>query len=232
MAPAASKSKAYSNPVATQADDVKYRSKYKELKVKVQEIEEDNEKLSVRILKSKKAIQRLRIERAILYDRLQSTTAPTNPYALSSAAHLSTLASSSDPSTSAASGAPPSILAPPSYPLAYPAAPGLFLKQLDAQKLAALQRGNGTTTTEYSEQPVQGVAGEGQAAREHAALMAAGGAVNGGGAAAAPSGTNGHEAAGPGEAVGAGPFGAPAAPPAAVPQAVPVPHNAMQVDQA
>ncbi|GAA5821314.1 hypothetical protein JCM11251_004565 [Rhodosporidiobolus azoricus] len=193
MAPAASKSKAYSNPVATQADDPKYRGKYKELKVKVQEIEEDNEKLSVRILKSKKAIQRLRIERAILYDRLQSTAAPTNPYALSSAMHLSALASSSssDPSTSNPN-APPSILSAPSYPLADPAAPDLFLKQLDAQKLAAIQRGNGsTTTTEYSEQPVQGVAGEGRAAKEQEALMAAGGPVNG---AVGASETNGHSA--------------------------------------
>lgn len=62
MAPAASKSKAYSNPISTQAglstwsllthhtsqadtrlpraDDVKYRNKYRELKVKVAEIED------------------------------------------------------------------------------------------------------------------------------------------------------------------------------------------------
>lgn len=69
------------------ADDVKYRQKYKELKAKLAEIEEvrraslysrrarrradlivsvlqDNTKLSVKILKSKKAIQRLRIERS------------------------------------------------------------------------------------------------------------------------------------------------------------------------
>ncbi|BGP14620.1 hypothetical protein JCM10213_002212 [Rhodosporidiobolus nylandii] len=212
MAPASAKSKAYSNP-ATQADDAKYASKYKELKVKVQEVEEDNTKLSVQILKSKKAIQRLRIERAILYDRLQSTVAPTNPYSLSSAAHFASLASSSDPSSSSA--APPSILAPPNYPLADPAAPELFLKQLDAQKLAALQRGNGATTSSYGQQPFAGVAGEAQAAQDHRASV--GETANGA--------ANGQHAAGP--------FAAPAAPPAAVPQAVSVPHQsyAMQVDQ-
>ncbi|GAA5873565.1 hypothetical protein JCM1840_005962 [Sporobolomyces johnsonii] len=173
MAPAASKSKAYSNPLATQADDAKYKSKYKELKAKVQEIEEDNTKLSMRILRSKKAIQRLRIERAILYDRLQSNTAPSNPFALSSAAHLATVASSAPPS---APGAPPSILTAPSYPLADPSAPSLFLKQLDAQKLAALQRGGDGG---FGERPHSGVAGEGQKAREEAALMAAGGPING-----------------------------------------------------
>ncbi|GAA5898488.1 uncharacterized protein JCM6883_003332 [Sporobolomyces salmoneus] len=167
MAPAASKSKAYSNPISTQADDVKYRTKYKELKTKVAEIEDDNTKLSVKILKSKKAIQRLRIERAILYDRLQNTTAPTNPYALSSAAHLSTLASTTSQSTS---NGPPSILSTPSYPLADPEAPSLFLKQLDAQKLAALQRGEAG----FGEMPKAGVQGEGAKEQEEKDLLAAG----------------------------------------------------------
>ncbi|GAA6058635.1 hypothetical protein JCM10212_004046 [Sporobolomyces blumeae] len=176
MPPAASKSKAYSNPISTQADDAKYRNKYKELKVKVHEIEEDNTKLSVQILKSKKAIQRLRIQRAILYDRLQNTAAPTNPYALSSAQHLSKLAS--DPSASASSSSassnapqppPPSILANPPYPLVDPSAPSLFLKQLDAQKLAAVQNAEGG----FGATPQSGVAGEGQPAHELKDLLAA-----------------------------------------------------------
>ncbi|GAA5855505.1 hypothetical protein JCM8547_007862 [Rhodosporidiobolus lusitaniae] len=226
MAPAASKSKAYSTPVATQADDAKYRSKYKELKGKVQEIEEDNTKLSVKILKSKKTIQRLRIERAILYDRLQQTTAPTNPYALSSATHLSNLASSSDPSSSTSAGLPPSILSKPSYPLADPGAPDLFLKQLDAQKLAALQHQNGSTSTQFGEQPAVGVAGEGRGAMELAALLAPGGEQNG----AAEGAANGQQA-GP---TAGGAYDA-AHPTAAAPQAAPAPHlhqSAMQVDQA
>ncbi|GAA5829632.1 hypothetical protein JCM5353_003107 [Sporobolomyces roseus] len=169
MAPAGSKSKAYSNPISTQADDAKYRTKYKELKAKVSEIEDDNTKLSVKILKSKKAIQRLRIERAILYDRVTSTTAPTNPYALSSAAHLSTLASSSS------SQQPPSILSHPAYPLADPSAPSLYLKQLDAQKLAALQRGEAG----FGEMVKAGVEGEGEKEREEKALLSAGGEVGG-----------------------------------------------------
>ncbi|KAM0754562.1 hypothetical protein T439DRAFT_377024 [Meredithblackwellia eburnea MCA 4105] len=78
------KSKAYSAGVATQADDAKYKLKCKELKSKVAEIEEDNTKLHLKILKSKKNIHRLRIQRAILYDRLQSSATPSNPYKLSS----------------------------------------------------------------------------------------------------------------------------------------------------
>ncbi|GAA6025985.1 hypothetical protein JCM11491_000589 [Sporobolomyces phaffii] len=170
MAPAATKSKAYSNPVSTQADDVKYRTKYRELKTKVAEIEDDNTKLSVKILKSKKAIQRLRIERAILYDRLQKTTAPTNPYALSSAAHLSHLAAASSSTSTSQPNAPPSILDAPSYPLADPAAPALYLKQLDAQKLAAIQRGEAG----FGEMPKTGVKGEGAQAREVHELLSAG----------------------------------------------------------
>ncbi|GAA5975971.1 hypothetical protein JCM10908_005342 [Rhodotorula pacifica] len=176
MAPAASK-KAYGSGVATQADDAKYRQKYGELKRKLAEVEEDNTKLSVKILRSKKAIQRLRIERAILYDRLQSTVAPTNPYALSSAAHLSTLAASSSSSSASTSAAlPPNILQPPSYPLADPQAPTLFLQQLDAQKLAALQHGPGAEV-DFAAKPVEGIVGEAQQAREHERLMAAGGAI-------------------------------------------------------
>ncbi|GAA5823235.1 hypothetical protein JCM3770_000092 [Rhodotorula araucariae] len=211
--PSAPKAKAYTGIVATQTDDAKYRQKYRELRTKVQEIEEDNTKLSVKILKSKKAIQRLRIERAILYDRLQGTVAPTNPYALSSAAHLASLASSS---TSTDPNAPPSILAPPSYPLADPAAPELFLRQLDAQKLAALeQQPDSVTHVEFGERPVDGIVGEGDAAMQHRALLAAGGPANGHG--------------------GAGPSGAAAAPAlAAVPQAMELAHAQAQaqLDQA
>ncbi|GAA6004809.1 uncharacterized protein JCM10292_002523 [Rhodotorula paludigena] len=232
MAPAASKNKSYGGIVATQIDDVKYRQKVKEIKQKVQEIEEDNTKLSVKILKSKKAIQRLRIERAILYDRLQSTVAPTNPYALSSAAHLSTLASSS---TSTDPNAPATILAAPPYPLADPAAPDLFLKQLDAQKLAALEQGAGAATrTEYGERPIEGVVGEAEAGAQQRALLEAGGPVNGhggtmaGGSGAAATGAAQDQPHPSG-------LSAPAAPPAAVPQAVEVSHaqaQQMQIDHA
>jgi hypothetical protein len=118
---------------------------------------------------------------SILYDRLQSTVAPTNPYALSSAAHLATLASSSSSaSTSSSVNAPPTILQTPSYPLADPQAPTLFLQQLDAQKLAAVQHGvvgGGVSGTnlEFGAKPVEGVEGEAQQAREHEKLLKAGG---------------------------------------------------------
>ncbi|BGP23355.1 hypothetical protein Rt10032_c02g0902 [Rhodotorula toruloides] len=215
MPSAAAKSKAYSNPVATQADDVKYRQKYKELKAKLAEIEEDNTKLSVKILKSKKAIQRLRIERSILYDRLQGTVAPTNPYALHTVAHLSNLAASTSSAPSNPS-APPSILAPPFYALADPSAPSLFLRQLDAQKLAALQ--HGVVPTEYGEKPLEGVAGETHPQRELGALLAAGGPVNGHAQAEQASGSEVHGSA----------MHAPDAPQAAVPQAVEVSHQQAQ----
>lgn len=176
----------------------------------------------------------------ILYDRLQSTVAPTNPYALSSAAHLASLASSSSAaSTSSNPNAPPSILAPPSYPLADPAAPELFLRQLDAQKLAALdQPGAAASHVEYGERPVDGIAGEGDAAKEHRALMAAGGPVNGqangGGGNAVQAAM---QAAADAAAAAAGSSGDVAASSAAVPQAVELAQaqaqaQQMQVDEA
>lgn len=167
---------------------------------------------------------------SILYDRLQGTVAPTNPYALSSASHLASLASSSAASTSSDPNAPPSILAPPSYPLADPAAPELFLRQLDAQKLAALEQApaGGATHVEYGERPIDGIAGEAAAAKEHRALMAAGGPVNG----EAALGNGVQAAVEAAAAAGASGAGA-AAPPAAVPQAVELaPTEQMQVDQA
>ncbi|KAG8834871.1 hypothetical protein FRC17_006616, partial [Serendipita sp. 399] len=58
------KSKAYQTTIAAEADDLKYESKYKELKKKVKEVEEDNEQLYVKILQAQQSIQRLRVERA------------------------------------------------------------------------------------------------------------------------------------------------------------------------
>ncbi|KAK9897710.1 hypothetical protein P389DRAFT_60877 [Cystobasidium minutum MCA 4210] len=65
------KSKAYANPLASRADEIKYRTKYKQLRGKVKEIEEENAKMQAKILKTKRQIQRLRLERSILYDRFQ-----------------------------------------------------------------------------------------------------------------------------------------------------------------
>ncbi|KAF9077028.1 hypothetical protein BDP27DRAFT_712942 [Rhodocollybia butyracea] len=51
-------------------EDSKYQAKYKELKRKVKDIESDNEKLHFKVLNAKRNIQRMKLERAILYERL------------------------------------------------------------------------------------------------------------------------------------------------------------------
>ncbi|GBB95765.1 hypothetical protein RclHR1_02610002 [Rhizophagus clarus] len=58
-------------------DDLKYKRKYKELKKKIREMEEENEKLSLKLTRAKKNIQRLKIERSFLFDRLEQSQ-PTN----------------------------------------------------------------------------------------------------------------------------------------------------------
>ena len=79
------KSKNYTQGIAAGAEDAKYKTKYRELKKKVKEIEmvsqpaschptfsrlkhchsiKDNDKLQIKILQSKRNIQRLRLERA------------------------------------------------------------------------------------------------------------------------------------------------------------------------
>jgi len=79
------------HPVATsnlsiqaQSDEIKYQTKYRELRYKVKAIESDNDRLQVKVLNVKKNIQRLRLERAILYERLISISGanggpPPNP---------------------------------------------------------------------------------------------------------------------------------------------------------
>ncbi|KAJ7572565.1 hypothetical protein C8J56DRAFT_1175044 [Mycena floridula] len=54
------------------AEDVKYQAKYKELKKKVKEIEGDNDRLHFKVLQTKRNIQRMKLERAILYERLMT----------------------------------------------------------------------------------------------------------------------------------------------------------------
>ncbi|KAI0320652.1 hypothetical protein OF83DRAFT_515504 [Amylostereum chailletii] len=58
------------------AEDAKYRAKYHELKKKVKEIESDNDKLHAKTLQAKRNIQRMRIERAVLYERLSHPPSP------------------------------------------------------------------------------------------------------------------------------------------------------------
>ncbi|KAL9932940.1 hypothetical protein V8E36_008195 [Tilletia maclaganii] len=57
------------------SDVFRYRSKYKELKRKVRDMEADNERIHLKTLRVKRNIQRMRLERAILYERLESDLA-------------------------------------------------------------------------------------------------------------------------------------------------------------
>ncbi|KAG1783048.1 hypothetical protein EV702DRAFT_1059853 [Suillus placidus] len=71
------KSKAYATGIAAGVEDEKYQTKYKELKRKVKEIETDNDKLQYKVLMAKRSIQRMKLERAVLYERLSAV--PPSP---------------------------------------------------------------------------------------------------------------------------------------------------------
>ncbi|KAL5507828.1 hypothetical protein ACEPAH_5446 [Sanghuangporus vaninii] len=64
------RSKAYQSGPAAGAEDVKYAAKYRDLKHKVKEIEADNDRLMFKVLQAKRNIQRAKLERAVLYERL------------------------------------------------------------------------------------------------------------------------------------------------------------------
>ncbi|CAG8515512.1 10476_t:CDS:2 [Paraglomus brasilianum] len=68
-----SKLKQPSFKAVSASDEIKYRRKYKELKKKIREMEEDNEKITLKLTRAKKNIQRLRIERSFLFERLEQT---------------------------------------------------------------------------------------------------------------------------------------------------------------
>lgn len=53
-----------------------YRKKCKDLKNRINEIESSNEKLTSRIQRARRAIQRMRLERAFLLQQLESRTEP------------------------------------------------------------------------------------------------------------------------------------------------------------
>ncbi|KAK4050138.1 hypothetical protein OIV83_003709 [Microbotryomycetes sp. JL201] len=183
----------FTNPLPAQADDSRYKQKYVELKIKLKDLEDvssdlltsergltswsrhvpvsrtnivqDNANLALRVLQSKKAIQRLRLQRAILYDRLQQTTAPTNPYALKSSTHLAHLAKKmqSDQADQATSSTmhekPPTILDNPSYATKQEHPRQTLLGKLDEIKLKVVAQ---NPQAEFGSEPVQGVKGEQQ----------------------------------------------------------------------
>ncbi|KAG0191367.1 non-histone protein [Apophysomyces sp. BC1034] len=53
------------------ADDIKYRAKYKELKKRIRDIEDENDSLNVRLYKARKSIKHLKLERTFLLDRME-----------------------------------------------------------------------------------------------------------------------------------------------------------------
>lgn len=53
--------------------ELKYHKKYKDLKRKVREFEDENAKIGIKLEKAKLTIQRLRLERSFLYEKLEST---------------------------------------------------------------------------------------------------------------------------------------------------------------
>lgn len=55
------------------SDETKYRRKYKDLKKRVRDIEEDNDRLTVKLQRSTKNITRLRVERSFLFEKLEAT---------------------------------------------------------------------------------------------------------------------------------------------------------------
>ncbi|WAQ91619.1 hypothetical protein PtA15_15A8 [Puccinia triticina] len=69
------KSKAYSNPLPSIADEQRYGTKCHELRAKIREIERENQNIQLKILQSKKNVSRLRIERAVLYEALATVSA-------------------------------------------------------------------------------------------------------------------------------------------------------------
>ncbi|KAI7937868.1 hypothetical protein MJO29_015183 [Puccinia striiformis f. sp. tritici] len=69
------KSKAYSNPLPSVADENRYATKCHELRARIRDIERENLSTQLKILQSKKNVSRLRIERAVLYEALAAITA-------------------------------------------------------------------------------------------------------------------------------------------------------------
>jgi hypothetical protein len=69
--PAKSKMK-LSHGVAAGAEDSKYQTKYRDLKKKVKELEADNDRLHFKVLEARKNVTRMKLERAVLYERLCS----------------------------------------------------------------------------------------------------------------------------------------------------------------
>ncbi|KAF1799111.1 hypothetical protein V8B55DRAFT_1519544 [Mucor lusitanicus] len=55
------------------ADDAKYKRKYKDLRKRIRDIEEENDVLNVRLFKAHKSIRHLKLERTFLLDRMDKS---------------------------------------------------------------------------------------------------------------------------------------------------------------
>jgi len=95
------KAKAIAAAVADQ--DVKWRERYYDLKKQTQDIEADNDKLHLEILKTRRNIQRVRMERAILLERLSTMPdLPAEPLAQMNRRRSSGNSMEEDPAPTAA----------------------------------------------------------------------------------------------------------------------------------
>ncbi|KAK9477404.1 high mobility group box domain-containing protein [Lipomyces japonicus] len=61
-------------PSIPHSEELKYRQKCKDLKKRIQDIEEQNDALTLRLSRSKRAVQRMRLERAFLLEKLEERT--------------------------------------------------------------------------------------------------------------------------------------------------------------
>ncbi|ODQ64048.1 hypothetical protein NADFUDRAFT_43684 [Nadsonia fulvescens var. elongata DSM 6958] len=72
--PASSASKAQVVPAVLETEEMKYKQKCKELKRRIREIEDTNESAAINISRTKRAIKRLRLERAFILEKLEERT--------------------------------------------------------------------------------------------------------------------------------------------------------------
>ncbi|KAK9465502.1 hypothetical protein V1512DRAFT_265626 [Lipomyces arxii] len=61
-------------PSIPRSEEIKYRQKCKDLKKRIQNIEEQNDILTLRLSRSRRAVQRMRLERALLLEKLEERT--------------------------------------------------------------------------------------------------------------------------------------------------------------
>ncbi|KAG0240577.1 hypothetical protein BGW41_006838 [Actinomortierella wolfii] len=80
------------------ADDIKYKRKYRDLKKRIREIEEENDQLNLKLTRARKNIRRLRVERSFLFEKLDNVDLPTTNHSLDNASSASSSSGSEDAS--------------------------------------------------------------------------------------------------------------------------------------